>query len=188
MAAATPPRGKRPGRIVRTSQRDSVVYALRNPQNIVVVDGCPVPRGIAWALRYARKQGWTGTINSCDRREGVAEKCGKSSQAALYRAWQKRQRGVPGYTWANPANAPGFSTHEYFGDGTAYGVDARTPLAWWCVGLDVTDAAGLVRALDRAGFEAARFYSSPSEAHHVNLTANPWPVVRAKQVRKAGRS
>lgn len=133
----------------------------RKPLNhTVAFDGTPVFRGLARMLQDARKNGWSGSLTSADRRRGVPEKYGKLSQYALYMGWLARR---PGF---NPANPPGYSTHELR---TASG----RPLPWWGLGMDVTESDELVRVLNRLGYSAYKPYSSPSEQHHINLRRNP---------------
>jgi hypothetical protein len=115
-------------------------------------------------LRDAKENGWTGKVNSADRRKGVPERYGKLSQYALY---------IKGKAGFNPANPPGRSTHELRSDGVAYRGPIGRPLAWWQLGLDVTDADGLLRVLNRLGYDAFRPYASGSEAHHINLRKSP---------------
>lgn len=134
----------------------------------VAFDGAPMPRGLALALADARRNGWRGTVSSADRREGVAEKHGKMSQAALYAGWIARRLGF------NPANPPGRSTHEYRSDGVPYRGPIGRPLAWWQLGLDVTESVQLVTILNRLGYSAFRPYSDPREAHHVNFRRSPY--------------
>lgn len=132
----------------------------------VSFDGAPTMRGLALLLAHARKRGWRGTLQSSDRREGVAERYGKSSQAALFRAF-KAGRG-------NPANPPGRSSHELRSDGNPIfhaPVGARLP--WFQMGLDVSQSIELVSVLEGMGVDARRPYSSPSEAHHVNVLKDP---------------
>jgi hypothetical protein len=136
----------------------------------VVLDGTPTMRGLAILLKHARRHGWQGTLVSSDRREGVAERYGKMSQAQLYRLFQ-RGRG-------NPANPPGKSSHELRSDGNrVFRTPAGQPLEWWQMGMDVGAPASLVYELGGMGVKARQPYSSPSEAHHVNLTSDPTDVL-----------
>jgi hypothetical protein len=141
-------------------------------------DGTPVFRGLARALSDARKHGWQGRLVSADRRRGVAERYGKLSQAALYAGWIAHKLGF------NPANPPGRSSHELRSDGVAYRGPMGRPLHWWQLGLDVTEAAQLVRVLNRLGYRARRPYSSPSEAHHVNFRRSPYRRLRQRGLTK----
>lgn len=140
-------------------------------------DGAPVSRGLALVLQDARDDGVQFRLNSADRRLGVAERFGKSSQAALWLCWQQRRPGC------NPANPPGRSTHELRSDGVAYRGPVGRRLLWWQLGLDVENAAGLVRWLNNHGYLAHRPYESRSERHHVNFRRNP----RRRYLRRESR-
>lgn len=138
----------------------------------VTFDGTPTFRGLVLLLAHARRHGWDGRLNSSDRRKSVAEKYGKKSQWALYDGFT---RGLPGY---NPANPPGFSSHELRSDGGRFflGIFKRkrgSRLPWYQLGLDVSDPDGLVIELGRIGVSAAKPYKVASEAHHVNLKEDP---------------
>lgn len=137
----------------------------------VEFDGVPTMRGLALLLGHSRRKGWAGRLASSDRRLGVAERFGKSSQAALYRAWQRREPG------ANPANPPGFSSHELRSDGTALFGKRGRKLNWYELGLDASDSARLVAELRHLGVDARHPYTSPSEAHHVNVVTDPTRVL-----------
>lgn len=112
-------------------------------------------------------------LQSCYRgadAEALLRRLGKSSQTDLYRAWLRRDPG------ANPANPPGYSTHELYNDGAAYPVPRGAKLKWWQIGIDIDDAhvQAFIKAAARHGWEAARTYpSSISEYHHVNLRRMP---------------
>jgi hypothetical protein len=138
-------------------------------------DGTPVFRGLARALSDARRHGWRGELVSADRRRGVAEHYGKHSQWWLYMAyWVWHLKG------ANPANAPGRSTHELRSDGVAYTGPVGRPLNWWQLGLDVTNSDQLLRVLRQLGYHARRPYNTPSEAHHINFTRSPYLRLRRR--------
>lgn len=138
----------------------------------VSLDGTPLFRGHRLMLQDARKHGWTGVVNSADRRKGVAERYGKMSQAALYAGWLARKAGF------NPANRPGFSTHELR---SATG----RPLPWWGLGMDVSNSDQLIQVLNRLGYDAYKPYSSPSEQHHINLRRSPRRnLIKRKQWRR----
>jgi lysozyme len=141
---------------------------MRKLNRTVAFDGTPVFHGLALALHHARKHGWHGRLISADRRKGVAEKYGKLSQWALYVGYWIRH--LPGY---NPANPPGRSTHELRSDAVAYRGPVGRPLAWWQLGLDVTDSDDLLRILVALGYRVRRPYSAGSERHHLNFTRNP---------------
>jgi GH25 family lysozyme M1 (1,4-beta-N-acetylmuramidase) len=150
-------------------------------ERTIAFDGTPTFWGLGKALLRAREAGWRGKLSSADRRKGVAEKFGKRSQAALFECAQRKiQTGScpPACSGnCNPANPPGRSSHELFSDGVAYDVAAGTKLAWWQLGLDCEASEELLRLVTRLGYKARRPYSKPSEAHHVNFTASPGPVL-----------
>lgn len=125
---------------------------------------------------------WSGSVQSCDRRRGVAERFGKMSQWALYHAYQMKLRGVPGFGWANPANRPGQSSHERRSDGVAYPGPVGRLLEWWGTGIDVSEAEELVRVLNHLGYHAHQPYDSPSEEHHVNLTVDPTANLKRRRL------
>lgn len=138
----------------------------------VAFDGVPTMRGLALLLENARRKGWKGRLNSSDRRRGVAERFGKSSQHALYRGWSKR---LPGFL---PANPPGRSSHELRSDGNrAWGRRAGAVLHWYELGLDASDSDRLQDELRKLGVDARHIYFSPSEAHHVNVMRDPTDVL-----------
>jgi lysozyme len=166
------------GQLRRATERAPKLH-----EHTVAFDGAPTFWGLAKPLLRARRHGWRGTLVSADRRPGVAERYGKSSQARLFDCFQ---RSIPlgrcptGCPSCNPANPPGASSHECFADGTAaFGNrPVGTQLAWWELGLDVGDHTGLLRVLDSLGYDAKQTYpNSPKEKHHVNFTADPGPVL-----------
>jgi hypothetical protein len=138
----------------------------------VAFDGVPTMRGLALLLGHARLRGWRGTLNSSDRRAGVAERYGKKSQARLYRGWVDH---LPGYL---PANPPGFSSHELRGDGNpVYERPRGARLPWYMLGLDVTEDIQLARLLESLGVDVVHPYRSAAEAHHLNVIKDPTPVL-----------
>jgi len=137
-----------------------------------VIDNCPVPVGLAPAIREIKRR--TGaTLNSCDRSseaEPFLRRCkpAKMSQRELYEGFRL---GRPGF---NPANPPGQSTHERRNDGVAYPGPAKLPLAYWCVGMDWENADGVIEAAAALGFTATRTYPlSAREQHHLNFRKEP---------------
>ena len=145
----------------------------------VTLNGTPLFRGHRLMLRDAAKHGWTGVVNSADRRKGVPERYGKLSQYALYMGWLAGKAGF------NPANPPGRSTHELRSDAVAYRGPVGRPLAWWQLGLDVTNADQLLTVLNRLGYDAFRPYSAGSERHHINLRRSPRRnLIKRKQWRR----
>jgi hypothetical protein len=152
---------------------------------VVTFDGTPVFQGLALMLADARVHGWTGILVSADRRQGVAERYGKMSQAflsAAWIAWHTKRILLKPFTRKNPpnpANTPGHSTHELRSDAIAYRGPVGRPLAWWQEGLDVTEWDELLAVLRRLGYAAFQPYSSASEAHHVNLKRTPrWRLLK----------
>ena len=140
----------------------------RNALNQTVsLNGTPLFRGHRLMLKDAAKHGWSGVVTSADRRKGVPEKYGKLSQAALYAGWIARRAGFL------PANPPGRSSHELRSDGVSYRGPVGRPLAWWQLGMDVTESDQLLAILNRLGYHAFRPYSSGSERHHINLRLSP---------------
>jgi hypothetical protein len=104
--------------------------------------------------------------------EALLNKYGHRSQRQLYEAWLRREPG------ANPANPPGFSTHEQRSDGAAYpGVPRGHDLPWWGVGFDVNDedverCIAVARAYH---WELFRPYPDGRERHHLNFKRRPIP-------------
>lgn len=151
---------------LRTSRHKRFLLRV-HPGGIIGFDGCPVPRILAAVLSDCGEQGWTGSVVSCDRRQGIAERFGHSSQAALYDGWIHHR---PGFL---PANPPGRSTHERRSDSVPY----PGPLGRWLrpyqTGIDVTEWDELVAVAARLGYALHKPYSSASEAHHVNCLTDP---------------
>jgi Putative peptidoglycan binding domain len=135
-----------------------------------VIDGCPVPRELADEVRLL-KQKTGATLNSCDRSpeaEPLLKANGKQSQRQLYDGWVKRLRGY------NPANPPGFSTHERRSDGAAYPVRRGSRLADWQVGMDWSPPEPVVREASKRGWIVTVTYQdNPKEAHHLNFRKAP---------------
>lgn len=144
-----------------------------------VIDNCPVPVQIAPQVRLLKHDVPKAVLQSAyrgDQAAGLLRRLGKSTQAMLYRGWLKR---LPGF---NPANPPGFSTHELHSDGVAYrGPRGRIIRAWGC-GLDWNDDAvgDLIQAAHRRGWELFRPYKSGSEHHHLNFRKYPKLIVKPK--------
>lgn len=135
-----------------------------------IVDNTPVPAQIADCVREIKHR--TGaTLNSCDRSaeaEPYLRRLGKKSQRQLYEGWMRR---LPGY---NPANPPGFSTHERRNDGSAYPVPKGAPLRYWQVGMDWSNSDAVIRAAKELGFTATRTYPRDRrEYHHLNFRREP---------------
>jgi len=135
-----------------------------------IIDSCPVPHRLAPALMRIKAR--TGaSLNSCDRSpeaEPYLQRLGKMSQRQLYEGFRL---GRPGF---NPANPPGFSTHERRNDGVAYPGPRGARLPYWCVGMDWTDAPAVVQAAKAEGYIAVVTYpSNPREGHHINFRREP---------------
>lgn len=143
----------------------------RHLSQTVAFDGVPTQRGLALLLGHARNRGWKGKLNSSDRRKGVAERYGHQSQAALYDGFR---RGLPGF---NPANPPGFSSHEMRSDGTALFGRRGRKLPWYRLGLDVDGDQQLERKLKALDVDVRHPYDTPSEAHHLNVISDPTAVL-----------
>jgi hypothetical protein len=144
-----------------------------------VISGCPVGKNqgpyIAIILDDARAH-----VNSIYRgrdAEHILNRHGKHSQAQLYQMFLEGR--------GNPANPPGFSTHEQKSDGVAYGhIPRGHDLAWWQVGFDVNDRDVLncMRAAGRHGWHLFRPYHSRSEFHHLNFISEPHPGHQADRI------
>ena len=137
-----------------------------------IIDNCPVPAQLAPCIREIKSK--TGaTLNSCDRSkdaEPFLKRCHppKMSQRELYDGFR---RGLPGF---NPANPPGFSTHERRNDGVAFPGPRGMPLRYWQVGMDWQNSTGVVEAAKRLGFTATRTYpNNMREQHHLNFRREP---------------
>jgi hypothetical protein len=133
-----------------------------------VIDRCPVPRELADEVRIL-KQKTGSTLNSCDRSpeaEPLLKKNRKKSQRELF---ELAQKGL-----GNPANPPGFSTHERRNDGTAYPGRRGSLLQDWQVGMDWTPPAPVVREAAKRGWIVTVTYpNSAQEAHHLNFRKAP---------------
>lgn len=137
-----------------------------------IIDCKPVPADLAAEVREIKRLSGAN-LNSCDRtveavRYARSQGCKLSSQQEL---WDGFRAGRPGF---NPANPPGRSTHERRNDGVAYRGPAGMPLRYWQVGMDWSNAPGVVRAAASLGFLATVTYpSSPREGQHVNFRKEP---------------
>lgn len=136
----------------------------------VVIDRCPVPRRVAPVVRILKAESGA-TLNSCyrgDKATSLLKRLGKSTQSFLYRMWVRHVQGF------NPANPPGFSTHELHSDGVAYRGPRGRPLAAdWKVGMDWSDTPAVIRVAERHGWHMFRPYPSGSEFHHLNFKRKP---------------
>lgn len=149
-----------------------------------IIDSCPVPREVADEVRLLKER--TGsTLSSCDRSpeaEPLLRRHKKKSQRQLYEGWQKRLKGY------NPANPPGFSTHERRNDGAAYPVRRGAKLEDWQVGMDWNPPQPVVREASRRGWVVTVTYPTDSrEAHHLNFRKGPEFEVDLKRGDKGPR-
>ena len=172
------PEARGPGPLQRARARGLQLHA-----RTIAFDGTPTYWGLAKPLLLAREHGWGGKLDSSDRRPGVAEQFGKMSQATLFHCMQRRialgGRCPPecGGQCAD-ANKPGASSHEQLSDARGFPGPVGRALAWWELGLDVSESDQLLTILDALGYKVRRTYpNNPSEVHHVNLTADPGPVL-----------
>lgn len=153
----------------------------------VPVQGCPCPAPLAPFLREVLSASGA-RLQSCYRgadAEALLHQLGKSSQRELYAGWVARR---PGF---NPANPPGFSTHELRNDGAAYPQwprGARIP--WWACGIDVDDAhvPAFIAAARARGWVVTQTYpTSAGEYHHVNFRKPPVRKRLASRAKAATR-
>lgn len=134
------------------------------------------------------------TVISGDRRAGVAERFGHSSQAYLF-----EHQNEPGF---NPANPPLTSTHEYRNGGASklvpgyVGTPAfpRMPtgalLSPHQLGIDLasnTQASIFCRQVDKVGLHFFQPYDTDSELHHVDCRMRAEALIKWLAVRKAIR-
>lgn len=148
------------------------VRIRRKPSKLdetVALDGTPIFRLLRLALLDARDNGWRGVLNSADRREGVAERFGKFSQAKLYACSLNCRADC--YGNCNPANPPTQGTHLLIGDGVVGSVGSK--LHKWQLGLDTSDADQLRAVLNALGYKVTRPYADSREQHHSNFTKSP---------------
>jgi hypothetical protein len=133
-----------------------------------VIDRCPVPRELADEIRFL-KQKTGATLNSCDRSpeaEPILRANGKKSQRELFELAQAGK--------GNPANPPGFSTHERRNDGTAYPGRRGARLEDWQVGMDWSPPEPVVREAAKRGWIVTVTYpNNAQEAHHLNFRKGP---------------
>jgi hypothetical protein len=112
------------------------------------------------------------TVDSIFRGDAAAallHRYGKHTQREIYEEYIHGQE-------PNPANPPGFSTHELRSDGAAYPAVARgNELAWWQQGFDVNDSdvPNVIHQAASHGWHVFRPYSSGSEYHHLNFKERP---------------
>lgn len=148
------------------------VRARRKPGRLydtIAFDGTPTFRILALVLLDCRRHGWSGVLNSSDRREGVAERFGKMSQAKLWDC--SRNCRADCYGNCNPANPPWQGSHVLIGDGVVG--KPGVALEKYELGLDTSEADELRATLGRLGYSAKRPYADSREQHHTNLTKDP---------------
>lgn len=138
-----------------------------------IVTGKPVPRALAAELR-ALQSATGATLTSCARNQAAVNWArGKgyalSSQKEL---WDLYLAGR-----GNPANPPGYSTHEFRSDGVAFAIPRGWPIRYWMVGQDWGDgyhARAVCAAARKRGWVATITYpTNPREQHHVNFRKEP---------------
>lgn len=169
----------------RRSPQDLARARRRAPSlhlRTIAFDGTPTFWGLAKPLLLAREHGWSGQLDSSDRRKGVAERFGKKSQATLYAcAKAKHATGrCPSSCGGDckPANKPGQSSHELRSDASAFPGPLGRKLRWFELGLDISDHQGALDALDHLGYGVRLTYPhSSEELHHINFTASPGGVL-----------
>lgn len=141
----------------------------------VLIDCKPVPKKLGPEVQ-ALKDATGATLTSCERTQQAvnyarSKGCKLSSQAELYNGY------INGWAGYNPANPPGYSTHERRSDGVAYAVPRGMPLFYWQVGMDWGSyywATKICNAAREKGWVATITYPSQSnELHHVNFRKEP---------------
>lgn len=155
----------------------------------------PVPQRMAVVIEACLRESG-GTLSSGLRTQQAvawarARGAVLQSQAELYDLFV---RGI-----GNPANPPGYGTHELRSDGVAFPAITRgAPIPWWAVGLDVGTVSGqrYCDAARKLGWVVTVTYPS-SESWHVNHRrlpkVNPWKLIplqsgkRGRRVHKATR-
>lgn len=144
---------------------------------------CDDTRGFGDALAQISVRA-QAPINSCAREqaaEPLLEQIGKMSQRELFNCAQARLRtgACPGSCNGNcnPANPPGFSTHERRNDGVAYKRALRgARLRYWQRGVDVliSRVSVFIAEAAKEGWLVTQTYpSSVNEAQHVNFRRQP---------------
>lgn len=161
----------------RRSKLHSERKHVTSSKDPIAFDTCPVSPVMDHVLHDCRDAKIPFGVISADRRDGIAQKFGHASQKELFDKWQA---GVPGFL---PANAPGHSTHEYrdgpnsFPYGSPDGSELKEP---WKLGLDLRsndEATKFCKDAAALGYQFWQPYPTTSEAHHVNLKANPIPTL-----------
>lgn len=136
-----------------------------------VIDGCPVPAGIApYVFLVLRHAGQTpASIYRGEDARAILHRHGKSTQAEIHRQ-------LPAIS-----NPPGFSQHELRSDGVGNPhVRRGGKLRPWQIGVDSgTDSVASKRAVylaaRRLGWHIRHPYSRGVEAHHWCFATRPHP-------------
>lgn len=138
--------------------------------------GRPLPYKLGMLMEELLKEIGISYINSGLRTQAAVtwargQGAVLSSQAELYQGYIT---GQPGY---NPANPPGYSTHERRSDGVAFPQWTRgLPIPWWACGIDIDPGyiPSLISAARKRGWIVSITYpGNPSEGHHVNFRREP---------------
>lgn len=155
---------------------------LASTKDPMAFDGCPVPPVLYMVFKDCRDHGISFGIISADRRDGVAQRFGHSSQKELWDCYQNfLATGRCACGSCNPANAPGHSTHEYRDGPNSYpygspdGTALKEP---WKLGVDFRSNEECTRfcaAAANLGYHFWQPYNSGSELHHGNCKENPIP-------------
>lgn len=145
----------------------------------------PMPRIVAACLALAEKKGgYLIGVNSSLRTVSAIKQHNRSmgtnlhSQAELYNMFL---RGA-----GNPANQPGFSSHEERSDGNSQYRDSKgrilprgSKIRKFMVGVDSDQAHQIVQTLRALGIDARITYpTNPREQHHLNIFSDPTNVLR----------
>jgi hypothetical protein len=139
-------------------------------------DTCPVSHVVALVLDDCRDHGIGFAVISGDRRDGIAQRYGHSSQAQAYYG---HLNGDPNYPY--PANPPGHSTHEYRRGASGYpfppGADG-SQIDASKLGLDLrsnAEASAFCAEAKKIGYDVWQPYNTGTELHHVVIRSNPVP-------------
>lgn len=140
-----------------------------------VINGCPCPANIApyMSIVLTDAKAHANSIYRGTDAAALLHKYGHSTQAELYTLYQTGR--------GNPANPPGFSTHELKSDGAAFPAFPRgADLPWWCQGIDVDDALveRCIAAAKSHGWTMWQPYPAGSEYHHLCFRQQPRPGLR----------
>jgi hypothetical protein len=142
-------------------------------KRLCTVQQCPVYNDIGpyFAILANDTHAKVLSIYRGDDAARLLHKHGKHTQRELYTMFRDGK--------GNPANPPGYSTHELKSDGSAYkNIPRGKPLPWWCQGIDVNDAdtTKMIAQAKRYGWILWRPYPTGNEYHHLNFKARPKPT------------